>query len=163
MPTIFSAAGSPSAALSAGGSLLASQLGARLGLDDAGVIDSRTLGGNVLGVGKFLSPRLYVGFGVSLLGSGQVLTLRYLLRHGVDPDAVTPEANPQILAEAAYGRAIAFAMKISSRSSPTIPTFACSSPQPEQATARRFAQCGRFRIRYSNHPRWFHASRALPW
>ncbi len=33
-----------------------------------------------------------------------------LLRHGVDPDAVTPEANPQILAEAAYGRAIAFAM-----------------------------------------------------
>lgn len=76
--------GAASAALSAGGSLLASQLGARLGLDDAGVIDSRTLGGNVLGVGKYLSPRLYVGFGISLLGGGQVLTLRYLLRHGVD-------------------------------------------------------------------------------
>ena len=33
-----------------------------------------------------------------------------LLRNGVDPDAVSPEASPQILAEAAYGRAIAFAM-----------------------------------------------------
>lgn len=73
-----------SAALSAGGSLLASQLGARLGLDDAGVIDSRTLGGSVLGVGKYLSPKLYVGYGVSLLGTGQVLTLKYLLRKGFD-------------------------------------------------------------------------------
>ncbi len=73
-----------SAALSAGGSLLASQLGASIGLDDAGVIDSRTLGGSVLGVGKYLSPKLYVGYGVSLLGTGQVLTLKYLLRKGFD-------------------------------------------------------------------------------
>jgi translocation and assembly module TamB len=73
-----------SAALSAGGSLLASQLGARLGLDSAGVGDSRALGGSVLGIGKYLSPRLYVGYGVSLLGTGQVLTLKYLLRKGFD-------------------------------------------------------------------------------
>jgi translocation and assembly module TamB len=73
-----------SAALSAGGSLLASELGARLGLDDAGVIESRTLGGSVLGIGKYLSPRVYVGYGVSLFGAGQVLTLRYLIRRGVD-------------------------------------------------------------------------------
>jgi translocation and assembly module TamB len=73
-----------SAALSAGGNLLASQLGARLGLDDAGVMDSRALGGSVLGVGKYLSPKLYVGYGVSLLGTGQVLTLKYLLRKGFD-------------------------------------------------------------------------------
>ncbi|CAA9341540.1 MAG: hypothetical protein AVDCRST_MAG71-2266 [uncultured Lysobacter sp.] len=70
------------AALSAGGSLLASQLGARIGLDDAGVLESRTLGGSVFGIGKYLSPRLYVGYGVSLLGTGQVLTLKYLLRRG---------------------------------------------------------------------------------
>ena len=50
-----------SAALSAGSSLLASQIGARIGLDDAGVSQSRALGGSVLGVGKYLSPRLYVG------------------------------------------------------------------------------------------------------
>jgi translocation and assembly module TamB len=73
-----------SAALSAGGSLLASQLGARIGLDEAGVMESRALGASVLGVGKYLSPKLYVGYGVSLLGTGQVLTLKYLLRKGFD-------------------------------------------------------------------------------
>lgn len=77
-----------SAALSAGGSLLASQLGARLGLD-ASLGDSRTLGGSVLGIGRFLSPRLYVGVGVSLLGTGQVLTLKYLLRKGFDIELET--------------------------------------------------------------------------
>ena len=73
-----------SAALSAGGNLLASQLGAKIGLDSAGVSESRALGGSVLGIGKFLSPKLYVGYGVSLLGTGQVLTLKYLLRKGFD-------------------------------------------------------------------------------
>ena len=73
-----------SAALTAGGSLLASQLGTRIGLDDAGFMDSSTLGGSVFGIGKYLSPRLYVGYGVSLLGTGQVLTLKYLLRKGFD-------------------------------------------------------------------------------
>ncbi|MFZ7095248.1 translocation/assembly module TamB domain-containing protein [Luteimonas dalianensis] len=72
------------AALQAGGGILASQLGAGLGLDEAGVSHSRALGGSVIGVGKQLSPRLYVGFGVSLLGTGQVLTLRYLLTRGFD-------------------------------------------------------------------------------
>ncbi|MFP5374350.1 MAG: translocation/assembly module TamB domain-containing protein, partial [Gammaproteobacteria bacterium] len=72
------------AALSAGGSLIASQLAASIGLDDAGVLQSRALGGSVFGVGKYLSPRLYVGYGVSLLGTGQVLTLKYLLRRGFD-------------------------------------------------------------------------------
>ena len=73
-----------SAALSAGSGLLASQLGAKLGLDDAGVSQSRALGGSVLGVGKFISPKLYVGYGVSLVGSGSVLTLKYLLSRGFD-------------------------------------------------------------------------------
>ncbi len=72
------------AALTAGGNLLASQLGAKLGLENAGVSDSRALGGSVLGIGKYLSPKLYVGYGVSLLGTGQVLTLKYLLRKGFD-------------------------------------------------------------------------------
>ncbi|NLA68683.1 MAG: translocation/assembly module TamB, partial [Gammaproteobacteria bacterium] len=73
-----------SAALNAGGSLLAGQLGKQIGLDDAGVMESRALGSSVFGIGKQLSPRLYVGFGVSLLGTGQVLTLKYLLRKGFD-------------------------------------------------------------------------------
>ncbi len=73
-----------SEALSAGAGLLGSQLGAVLGLDNAGVMQSRALGGSVFGVGKFLSPRLYVGYGVSMVGSGQVITLKYLLRRGFD-------------------------------------------------------------------------------
>lgn len=71
------------AALTAGGSMLASQLGAQIGLDDAGIVQSRTAG-SVFGVGRYLSPRLYVGYGVSLLGTGQVLMLKYMLRRGFD-------------------------------------------------------------------------------
>ena len=48
------------------------------------MIESRALGSSVLSVGKYLSPRLYVGYGVSLLGTGQVVMLRYLLRKGFD-------------------------------------------------------------------------------
>ena len=73
-------------ALSAGSGLLASQLGAKLGFDDAGVSQSRTLGGSVVGFGKYLSPRLYVSYGVSLVGSGSVLTLKYLLGRGFDAE-----------------------------------------------------------------------------
>ena len=71
-------------ALNAGVGLLTAQLGARIGLDDAGVSTSRALGAEVLGIGKYLSPKLYVSYGVSLLGSGQVVTLKYLLRKGFD-------------------------------------------------------------------------------
>jgi len=73
-------------ALSAGSGLLASQPGARLGFDDAGVSQSRTLGGSVVGFGKYLSPKLYVSYGVSLVGSGSVLTLKYLLGRGFDAE-----------------------------------------------------------------------------
>lgn len=73
-----------SSALTAGGGLIASQLGSKLGLDDAGISQSSTLGGSVLGVGKFISPRLYVGYGVSVVGSGSVVNMKYLLKHGFD-------------------------------------------------------------------------------
>ena len=35
-------------------------------------------------MGKQISPRLFVSYGVSLIGTGQVLTLKYLLRRGLD-------------------------------------------------------------------------------
>ncbi|CCG39086.1 translocation/assembly module TamB domain-containing protein [Xanthomonas citri pv. mangiferaeindicae] len=75
-----------SAALSAGSSLIASQIGAKLGLDEAGVSQSSTLG-SVVGFGKYLSPKLYVGYGVSMVGGGSVLTLKYLLSRGFDIEA----------------------------------------------------------------------------
>ena len=76
--------GAAKSALNAGTGFIASELGARLGLDDAGVTQSRALGSDVLSVGKYLSPKLYVGYGVSLLGTGQVMMLKYLLRKGFD-------------------------------------------------------------------------------
>lgn len=71
-------------ALSAGGNILAQQLGVKLGLDEAGITESRALGGAVFSVGKKISPRLFVSYGVSLLGTGQVMTLKYLIKRGFD-------------------------------------------------------------------------------
>lgn len=76
--------GAAALALGAGGNYLAEQMGARLGLDEAGISDSRALGGATFSVGKYLSPRLLVSYGVSLVGSGQVLTLKYMLGRGFD-------------------------------------------------------------------------------
>ena len=76
--------GAAKSALNAGTGLIAAELGSRIGLDDAGVTESRALGSDVLSVGKYLSPKLYVGYGVSLLGTGQVMMLKYLLRKGFD-------------------------------------------------------------------------------
>ena len=67
------------AAAAFGGNLLAQKLGARLGLDEVGVADSRALGGAALTVGKYLSPKLYVSYGMALFGPGQVVTFKYLL------------------------------------------------------------------------------------
>ncbi len=67
------------AAAAMGGNLLAKNLGARLGLDEVEVADSRALGGAALTVGTYLSPRLHVSYGVALFGSGQVITFKYLL------------------------------------------------------------------------------------
>ncbi len=71
-------------ALGVGGNLLAQRIGDGLGLDSAGVEDSRALGGATFTVGKYLSPRLFLGYGISLVGRGQVITLKYLLSHGFD-------------------------------------------------------------------------------
>jgi translocation and assembly module TamB len=63
----------------AGGDLLAKSIGAKMGLDDVGVADNSAVGGAALTVGKYLSPRLYMSYGVGLFTPGQVVTLRYKL------------------------------------------------------------------------------------
>ena len=82
-----------SAALSAGGGLVGSQLGAKFGLDDAGMSQSATLGSSVFGVGKYILPRLYVGYGVSLVSSGSVLNVKYILEHGFDIEVESSTAE----------------------------------------------------------------------
>lgn len=63
---------------SAGGDLLAKRIGSQLGVDDIGVSSSDALnGGSAFTVGKYLSPRLYLSYGVGLFDPGQVITLRY--------------------------------------------------------------------------------------
>jgi translocation and assembly module TamB len=62
---------------SATGDLLAKGIGARTGLD-AGVADSTALGGAAFTVGKYLSPKLYLSYGVGLFTPGEVVSLKYL-------------------------------------------------------------------------------------
>ncbi|EIM02345.1 pathogenicity protein [Rhodanobacter thiooxydans] len=65
---------------SAAGDLLAKSIGAKIGLDDVGVSSNAALGGSsAFTVGKYLSPRLYLSYGVGLFEPGEVITLRYRL------------------------------------------------------------------------------------
>ncbi len=63
----------------AAGGLLAKNIGNRLGIDEVGVSDNEMIGGAALTVGQYLSPRLYLSYGVGLFDPGRVLTLRYQL------------------------------------------------------------------------------------
>jgi len=65
-----------------GGGLIASQLGRRLGLEEVGVESSIGNSGETntaLVLGKFLSPRLFISYGISLTESINTLKLRYTL------------------------------------------------------------------------------------
>jgi translocation and assembly module TamB len=67
---------------SAAGDLLAKSVGSKIGVDDIGVSNNDALGGtSAFTVGKYLSPRLYLSYGVGLFEPGQVITLRYLFSH----------------------------------------------------------------------------------
>jgi translocation and assembly module TamB len=67
---------------SAAGNLLAKSIGSKIGVDDIGVSSNEALGGNsAFTVGKYLSPRLYLSYGVGLFEPGEVVTLRYRLSH----------------------------------------------------------------------------------
>jgi translocation and assembly module TamB len=69
-----------SAARSAGaaaGGLLAKKVGKRLGVDELSIKDSEVLGGSAFTIGQYLSPRLFLSYGVGLFEPGEVITLRY--------------------------------------------------------------------------------------
>jgi translocation and assembly module TamB len=71
----------------AAGNLLAKGLGKRLGISDIGVQDSDEIGGSAFTVGQYLSPRLYLSYGVGLFEPGQVVTLRYRISDKVSLEA----------------------------------------------------------------------------
>lgn len=63
----------------AAGGLVAKRIGKRLGLDEAGVEENDMIGGSALTIGEYLSPRLYLSYGVGLFEPGEVIALRYKL------------------------------------------------------------------------------------
>ncbi|TAN08328.1 MAG: pathogenicity protein [Rhodanobacteraceae bacterium] len=60
------------------GNRIAKSIGSRLGLQ-ADVSNSEALGTSAFTAGKYLSPRLFLSYGVGLFTPGQVITLRYTL------------------------------------------------------------------------------------
>ena len=72
----------------AAGGLLAKNIGQRLGVDEVGVKDSEAIGGAALTVGHYLSPRVYVSYGIGLFEPGEVVTLRYKLSRKVAIEAL---------------------------------------------------------------------------
>jgi translocation and assembly module TamB len=73
----------------AAGGLLAKNIGKRLGVDEVGIKESEALnGGAALTVGQYLSPRLYLSYGVGIFEPGEVITLRYKLSKDVHIEAL---------------------------------------------------------------------------
>jgi translocation and assembly module TamB len=67
------------AALVQGGAMLASQVTSKVGIQDVGVESDLLTNDTSLVLGRYLSPRLYVSYGVSLTENLNVLKLRYSL------------------------------------------------------------------------------------
>ena len=77
---------------SVAGNYLAKHIGSKLGIDEIGVSSSDALNGNsAFTVGKYLTPRLYLSYGIGLFESGQVVTLRYRIsrRWNVEAQSAT--------------------------------------------------------------------------
>lgn len=72
----------------AAGGLLAKNIGNRLGIDEFGIKDEEAVGGAALTVGQYLSPRLYLSYGVGLFEPGEVITLRYKLSRSLALEAL---------------------------------------------------------------------------
>jgi translocation and assembly module TamB len=73
--------GAPDSGVSAaerGGAILAGQLGKYVGLDEVGLTEGADTGAELV-LGKYLSPRLYVSYGISLVDEINTLKLRYTI------------------------------------------------------------------------------------
>ncbi|HEY3785682.1 MAG TPA: translocation/assembly module TamB domain-containing protein [Steroidobacteraceae bacterium] len=71
-------AGAGSELLAQGGAILAQQLGSRVGIEDVS-LESDLTNETSLVLGRYLSPRLYVSYGIALTEQLNVLKLRYSL------------------------------------------------------------------------------------
>jgi len=76
-----------------GGNLLAERLAARFGLEEARIETEGGYEEASLVLGKYLSPRLYVAYGVGLFEAANTLRIRYLLSSRWTLEATTGEAT----------------------------------------------------------------------
>ena len=86
------------ALLAQGGAILAQQLGSKVGIEDVGIeqtLDNETS----LVLGKYLSPRLYVSYGISLAEAINTLKMRYTLN---DKWTIKTESGREQSAEIVY-------------------------------------------------------------
>lgn len=65
----------------AGGELLAQRIGSRFGVQDVEVKNSGDVTTSELSVGRYLTPRLYVSYGVGVFNAVSTLRTRYTLSH----------------------------------------------------------------------------------
>jgi translocation and assembly module TamB len=73
----------------AAGGLLAKSIGNRFGVDEVSVKETEGLEGAAFTVGQYLSPRLYLSYGVGLFEPGEVITLRYSLTRALALQALS--------------------------------------------------------------------------
>lgn len=81
-----------------GGAFLAGQVGKYVGLDDVGVIQGADSGSELV-LGKYLSPRLYVSYGISLVDEINTLKLRYTIG---DRWVISAESGKESAADIEY-------------------------------------------------------------
>jgi translocation and assembly module TamB len=81
-----------------GGAFLAGQVGKYVGLDDVGLTQDAD-SGNELVLGKYLSPRLYVSYGISLVDEINTLKLRYTIG---DRWVISAESGQESAADVEY-------------------------------------------------------------
>ncbi len=81
-----------------GGALLAGELGRHVGLDEVGVAEDAESGAALV-LGKFLSPRLYISYGISLVDEINTLKLRYTIG---DRWVISAEAGRQSATDIEY-------------------------------------------------------------
>jgi len=77
----------------AGGSLVTGEVGARVGIDELGFEGDDDTGNASLVIGKYLSPQLFVSYGVGLLEAVNVLRVRYRLSRKLHIEVATSEES----------------------------------------------------------------------
>jgi translocation and assembly module TamB len=80
----------------AAGGLLARSVGRRLGVDVLGIEKSEALGGAALTIGQYLSPRVFVSYGVGLFDPGEVVTLSYRLARSLTIEAESATRSSRV-------------------------------------------------------------------